>query len=160
MVQAFIGLGSNLDNPIQHVEAAIVALQHLPSTHFIQPSRLYETAPIGMLNQPNFINAVVEVNTQLTPHALLAQLFLLEQQHARQRDADNRFGPRTLDCDLLLYGDQIINHPDLTIPHPRMLERAFVLQPLNEIAPDLLLPQGKTVSTYLALLTPQQVNAL
>jgi 2-amino-4-hydroxy-6-hydroxymethyldihydropteridine diphosphokinase len=160
MVQAFIGLGSNLDDPILQVEQAIFALQYLPATQFIQRSRLYETAPIGMLNQPNFINAVALIETQLTPHDLLAQLLAIEQQQFRQRDKHNQFGPRTLDCDLLLYGNQIINEPDLTIPHPRMLERAFVLVPLQEIAPDLVLPHGKTVAEYLAALSPQSVQQI
>jgi 2-amino-4-hydroxy-6-hydroxymethyldihydropteridine diphosphokinase len=142
MVIAYIGLGSNLKQPYEQIMTALAALQHIPNTHLIRSSSLLETAPVGFTNQPNFINAVAKLQTALSARELLIQLQLIEIKQGRVRDGQKN-GPRTLDLDLLLYGRETINDEDLTIPHPRMLQRAFVVTPLLEIAPDLQMPNGK-----------------
>ncbi len=130
----YIALGSNQEDPIQHVTQASQKISKLPDICFIQTSSLYRTEPEGNQEQPNFINAVIEVITTYSPTILLKQLFMIENQHGRYRK-NQRNLPRTLDLDILLYGDQTMNTSDLTIPHPRMWHRQFVLQPLLEIAP-------------------------
>ena len=145
MVNAFIGLGSNLDEPLAQVRSALRALDQLPQSTLIQHSSLYETAPMGSANQPNYINAVAELATELAPEALLDQLQLIETAHQRVRGAE-RWGSRTLDLDLLLYGDEIIGAERLTVPHPGLTERNFVLIPMAEICPELRLPDGRAVA--------------
>jgi 2-amino-4-hydroxy-6-hydroxymethyldihydropteridine diphosphokinase len=139
---AYVALGSNLGNPRQQVLDAMDALAKLPATRLLQRSFLYGTPPWGVLKQPRFVNAVAELDTQLPPHALLDALLVIEQQAGRVRDERN--GPRTLDLDVLHIEGVQLNDERLTLPHPRMAERVFVLLPLNDVAPTLQLPgQGK-----------------
>ncbi|MEJ2609055.1 MAG: 2-amino-4-hydroxy-6-hydroxymethyldihydropteridine diphosphokinase [Candidatus Thiodiazotropha sp.] len=140
-VTAYIGLGSNLANPRRQLETAIHELAGLDSCHLLCHSSLYRTRPVGPQDQPDFINAVACLSTQLEEEPLLDALQGLEQLHHRVRKG-KRWGPRTLDLDLLLYGDRIINTPRLKVPHPEMLNRAFVLTPLKEIAPPQLIIPG------------------
>lgn len=135
---AFVGLGSNLNDPLLQVTRAQEALNGLPKTTVLRHSSLYRSAPVGYLQQPDFINAVTQLETQLTPRALLDALLALEQDSGRTREFPN--APRTLDLDLLLYDDWVFHEPGLTLPHPQMHLRAFVLQPLLEIAPGLVIP--------------------
>ena len=135
---AFIGLGSNLADPVAQVSHALEALGSLPRTRVIRRSSLYRSAPVGYLEQPDFINAVAQVETGLGPRALLDTLLALEHECGRTREFSN--APRTLDLDVLLYDDLIHHEHGLTIPHPQMHLRAFVLQPLLEIAPGCLIP--------------------
>jgi 2-amino-4-hydroxy-6-hydroxymethyldihydropteridine diphosphokinase len=137
--RAFIALGSNLQQPQQQVQRAFDELASLPKTSFIKHSSLYRTAPVGYDNQPDFINAAAEIETALTPLELLHALLALESTHGRERPFPN--APRVLDLDLLLYDDMVMNTAELTLPHPRMHERGFVLLPLAEIAPDLIIPK-------------------
>ncbi|SHF31211.1 2-amino-4-hydroxy-6-hydroxymethyldihydropteridinediphosphokinase [Modicisalibacter ilicicola DSM 19980] len=134
---ACIGLGSNLDEPLRHVEQALEALDRLPVTRLLAASSCYASKPVGPQDQPDFVNAVAQVATRLSPLALLDQLQALEQRHRRRRL--RRWGPRTLDMDLLLYDDRVLDLPRLKIPHPAMFERAFVLVPLADIAPELMI---------------------
>jgi 2-amino-4-hydroxy-6-hydroxymethyldihydropteridine diphosphokinase len=143
MSKAFVALGSNLQDPVLQVKNAFYALEKLPKSKLIRASSLYVTAPLGYDNQPDFINAVAELNTQLTPEKLLDALHIIENEAGRERPFPN--APRVLDCDLLLYDNLTMNSAKLTLPHPRMFERAFVLLPLAEIAPDLSLPDGSNV---------------
>ncbi len=137
-VTAYIALGANLDDPAAQVMAGFAALAALPQTRLIAHSSLYRTAPVGYADQPDFINAVAAVETGLTPRELLDQLLATELSRGRVRKFAN--APRTLDLDVLLYGDLQLHEDGLTIPHPRMLERAFVLVPLAEIAPNAMVP--------------------
>lgn len=140
--RAFIALGSNLQDPAAQVRRALQELSELPGTTLTQASSLYRTAPLGYDNQPDFINAVAEVSTTTPPGPLLQALLALESSHGRERPFPN--APRVLDLDLLIYDDLIMQTPDLTLPHPRMHSRGFVLLPLAEIAPDLTIPgQGR-----------------
>ncbi|WP_069384940.1 2-amino-4-hydroxy-6-hydroxymethyldihydropteridine diphosphokinase [Halomonas caseinilytica] len=148
MSLAWIGLGSNLDAPRSHVERALSELDQLPLTRRRRASSLYATRPVGPADQPDFINAVAQLETRLSPLALLDQLQALEQRHGRVRE--RRWGPRTLDLDLLLFDDRRLVTPRLTLPHPEMVKRAFVLVPLAEIAPALVLPDGRDVATLAA----------
>lgn len=136
--KAFIGLGSNLSDPVAQVSQALDALNGLPQTRLVKRSSLYRSAPVGYLDQPDFINAVAQVETGLAPHALLDALLALEQECGRTREFRN--APRTLDLDVLLYDDLVHHEHGLTIPHPQMHLRAFVLRPLLEIAPDCVIP--------------------
>ena len=145
MHKAFVALGSNLKQPQQQVEQALTELAHLPKTRVAKRSSLYRTAPVGYDNQPDFINAVAEVDTDLTPRELLHALLALENTHGRERPFPN--APRVLDLDLLLFNNMVMDTPELTLPHPRMHERGFVLLPLAEIAPDLVIPRYGSVTT-------------
>ena len=137
---AYIGLGSNLANPREQVETAILELAGLDGCRLLNHSSLYRTRPFGPQNQPDFINAVVCLSTRLTAEPLLDALQELELRHHRVREGE-RWGPRSLDLDLLLYGDQVITTSRLQVPHPEMTKRAFVLVPLREIAPrELYIP--------------------
>jgi 2-amino-4-hydroxy-6-hydroxymethyldihydropteridine diphosphokinase len=135
----YIALGSNLDDPANHVRRACQELGVLPQTRCLQYSRLYQSAPHGPTEQPDYINAVAELETALAPNELLSVLQALEQAHERVRTGEY-WGPRTLDLDILLYGDQRVDGPELQIPHPYMAERAFVLYPLYELEPNLDVP--------------------
>ena len=135
---AFIALGSNLDDPPGQIESALRALAALPQTRVARASSLYRNPPVGYLEQPDFVNAVVMVETALAPRALLDQLLAIESARGRARDFPN--APRRLDLDIALYGDRVLREPGLIIPHPRLCERAFVLVPLAEIAPDTIVP--------------------
>lgn len=148
MTQAYIGLGSNLDNPLNHIQQALVELAQLPQTRLLGQSRLYRSKALGPV-QPDYINAVALLDTQLAPLALLDQLQALEQAHRRVRL--EHWGPRTLDLDILLYGDQQIASERLTVPHPFMTQRSFVLYPLADISPGLQLPDGRPLAELLRL---------
>lgn len=148
MTRAYIGIGSNLAGPTQQVRDALSALAGLPESCLAGQSLLYRTPPVGPQDQPDFINAVAALDTALSPLALLDALQALEQAAGRQRL--RHWGERTLDLDLLLYGAEVINHPRLTVPHPHLAERGFVLVPLAELAPDLTLPDGRSVLTLAA----------
>jgi 2-amino-4-hydroxy-6-hydroxymethyldihydropteridine diphosphokinase len=137
-VTAFIGLGSNLDDPAAQIRRAMQALAAMPETRVARRSSLYRNPPAGFLDQPEFINAVARIETGLAPRDLLERLLAIERVQGRVRDFPN--APRTLDLDILLYGERTVREPGLTIPHPRMLERAFALVPLAEIAPDAVVP--------------------
>ena len=147
MSKAFVALGSNLngdlDSPASQVIRAFQAIDKLPKTKLIKTSSLYQSAPVGYASQPDFINAVVEISTQLKPEALLVALLNIENEAGRERTFSN--APRVLDLDLLLYDDLVLHTKKLTLPHPRMHERGFVLLPLAEIAPDLVIPNGGNV---------------
>lgn len=131
---AFIALGSNLENREQHLHSALAALQAIGRLGPV--SSFYETEPVGSIAQPDFLNVVAELQTTLPPEELLATLLQIEQEHGRDRAAAPSKGPRTLDLDLLAYGDVVMDSPALTLPHPAIADRAFVLIPLAEIAPD------------------------
>jgi 2-amino-4-hydroxy-6-hydroxymethyldihydropteridine diphosphokinase len=135
---AYIGLGSNLEDPQNQLRRAFADIATLPETRVAARSSLYRSAPIGLLDQPDFVNAVAKVATTLTPQALLQALLHIEHRHGRERTVRN--APRTLDLDVLLYDDMQLHEHGLTIPHPQMHLRAFVLQPLLEIAPDIGIP--------------------
>jgi 2-amino-4-hydroxy-6-hydroxymethyldihydropteridine diphosphokinase len=135
VTRAAIALGSNMDDPQAQVTRAFDELDQLPDTHVVKRSSLYTTKPVGYLDQPDFVNACALVETALAPRALLAELLALEKRHGRVREIPN--GPRTLDLDIILYGDAVIDEPGLTIPHPRAHERAFVLDPLREVWPEM-----------------------
>jgi 2-amino-4-hydroxy-6-hydroxymethyldihydropteridine diphosphokinase len=132
---AYVGIGSNLDDPRKHVSQAFEELDALPQTRLVRKSSLYRSAPVGHAAQPDFVNAVAELETGLPAERLLAELQAIEARHGRRRSFAN--APRTLDLDLLLYGAAQLDTPALQVPHPRMRERAFVLKPLLEIAPQL-----------------------
>ena len=138
MIRAYVALGANLGDPAATVPAAARALAEIPETRLIAVSSLYQTAPVGLKRQPDFINAVAAVDTALPPPGLLEALFEIEARFGRSRSVPN--APRTLDLDLLLYGEVRLDEAQLTVPHPRMHERAFVLVPLAEIAPDCHIP--------------------
>ena len=135
MTLAYVGIGSNLEDPRAQVLAAFQELDQLPHTRVVKKSSLYRSAPMGYADQPDFINAVAEIETSLSADEILVQLKTLETRHGRTRSFAN--APRTLDLDLLLFGNLSLDTPALRVPHPRMHERAFVLKPLLEIAPQL-----------------------
>jgi len=145
---AYIALGSNLEEPKRQLQAGFAALARLPDTQLVAQSSLYRSAPVGYANQPDFVNAVAVIHTTLTPRALLDALLSIERMHGRVREFPN--APRTLDLDIALYGERVINEPGLTVPHPRMHQRAFVLAPLAEIAPDAHVPGHGRVRDLLA----------
>jgi 2-amino-4-hydroxy-6-hydroxymethyldihydropteridine diphosphokinase len=147
MIRCFIGLGSNLEQPLQQVQRAIAELAELADSRLGMISPWYQSRAIGPGQQDDYINGVVELFTALDAHPLLQALHRIEASHGRERIV--HWGPRTLDLDLLLYGDQRINDSLLTVPHPRMLERSFVLYPLYNIAPDLLLTDGTSLRSRL-----------
>lgn len=135
MTIAYVGIGSNLDDPRGHVLKAFTELAELPHTRLLKKSSLYRSAPLGYGKQPDFVNAVARLETGLPAERLLAELQQIEARHGRTRSFPN--APRTLDLDILLYGDLVLRTPSLQTPHPRMHERAFVLKPLLEISPEL-----------------------
>lgn len=147
--RCFIGIGSNLNNPMQQVQTAFEDLKKIPATKLISVSSLYHTKPLGPIDQSDFVNAVAELMTELSPHQLLAELQNIEKQHGRIRD-NTRWGPRTLDLDLLIYGNLQLDDGTLQIPHPGITTRIFVLEPLHEIAPTLQLPNGEKIAELLA----------
>ena len=154
---AWIGLGSNLESPRRQVERALEALERLPLSRLAAASRLYVSRPVGPQDQPDFINAVACLETHLSPLALLDQLQALEQRHRRVRR--RHWGPRTLDLDLLLFDDRCMTVPRLTLPHPEMTRRAFVLVPLAELAPALVMPDGQRIAELAAGLDGASGNA-
>lgn len=156
MVTAYIGLGANLEDPAAQVELALNELARLPESRLAARSSLYASAPVGYANQPDFINAAAALETRLSPRALLEALLGIEHRHGRNRTFRN--APRTLDLDLLLYGAAHFHEEHLTLPHPRMHERAFVLLPLLEIAPALEIPGMGRADGLLALCGNQSVH--
>ncbi len=148
-IRAYIGLGSNLDEPLQQLQQAIIALQQIPDSRLTARSRFYRSKPMGPADQPDYVNAVAMFDTCLEPLALLDALQAIEQQQGRVRDGE-RWGPRTLDLDLLLYGPEAIDLPRLQVPHPGLTQRSFVLQPLFDLAPELTFPDGLTLREALA----------
>jgi 2-amino-4-hydroxy-6-hydroxymethyldihydropteridine diphosphokinase len=154
--QAYIGLGSNLDNPASQIQKAFGELTRLPSSHLLAHSSLYRSAPLGEVDQPDFVNAVALIETALAPHDLLKALLEIEHHHGRVREYLN--APRTLDLDMLMYDGLQWNERCLTLPHPRMHQRAFVLQPLLEIAPDCHIPGRGSIAELLAACVGQQVE--
>ena len=143
----YVGLGSNLENPRQQVITALQELQQIAGTSLLSSSSLYRSDPVGPAGQPDYINAVALLETSLQPEALLDQLQSLEQQHQRVRKT--HWGPRTLDLDIILFGNQFIQSARLTVPHPFATERNFVLWPLFELSPDLIFPGDRSISDLL-----------
>ncbi|MBX2858505.1 MAG: 2-amino-4-hydroxy-6-hydroxymethyldihydropteridine diphosphokinase [Cellvibrionaceae bacterium] len=158
MVEIYLGLGSNLKAPVKQIELALHSLNRDTGIRLLKVSPLYRSKPIGPQNQPDFINAVACVSCKLPPHRLLLKLQHIENTQGRKRSI--RWGARTLDIDILLYGKQIIATPSLCIPHKEMLKRAFVLKPLADIDPELCLPDGTTVSQRLQALPQEDVKSL
>jgi 2-amino-4-hydroxy-6-hydroxymethyldihydropteridine diphosphokinase len=157
--RAFIGLGSNLAHPRRQIAAALARLDAAPGVRVLAVSPCYMTAPIGGVPQPDYVNAVAKVATTLPPHALLARLQKIELRQHRRRDATTpRNAPRTLDLDLLLYGARRIRSPQLTVPHPRMHQRAFVLAPLTDIAPAVTIPGRGLARRFLPDLRAQRIT--
>jgi 2-amino-4-hydroxy-6-hydroxymethyldihydropteridine diphosphokinase len=152
MARAFVGLGSNLGDREGTLRAAVGRLRALPQTKVIARSTLRNTEPVGYLDQPRFLNGAVELETELPPRRLLESLLDIERAFGRDRRTAPPRGPRTLDLDLLLYGDAQIAEPGLELPHPRLHERAFVLEPLVELDPALEVPAKGTVQSLLARL--------
>ena len=158
MNTAYVALGANLGDPSATIRAAFGALANLPESRVVHCSSLYRTAPVGNTEQPEFINAVAALETTLAPEALLDALFDIEARFGRIRAEKN--GPRTLDLDLLLYNNQQLNLPRLTLPHPRLHLRAFVLYPLAELAPDLQLPGRGSIAAWLPAVANQGISRL
>jgi len=155
----YVGLGSNLDDPLEHVRTAFAQLAGIEDTRLVARSRLYQSAPLGPPDQPDYVNAVAGLLTRRTPAALLEALQAIELLHHRDRSGP-KWGPRTLDLDLLLYADLESTDSSLVIPHPHLHERAFVLVPLAEISPDLLIPGRGKVRDLLAVVDSSAVEAL
>ena len=156
--RAYVALGANLQDPRQQVLRALEELGTLPGTRVTARSSLYRTAPLGYADQPDFINAVAQIETTLAPRALLAALLEIEHRHGRARSFRN--APRTLDLDLLLYGGAHFHEDGLTLPHPRMHARGFVLRPLLEIAPAAVIPGRGRAADWLAACADQYVTVL
>lgn len=149
-VRACVGLGGNIGDVAAALREALAALDALPGTRLLRASRFYRTPAWGVEAQPDFINAVALLETTLAPRALLDGLLAIERAHGRERAADgSRWGPRTLDLDLLLHGDAVIREPGLEVPHPHLHQRAFVLVPLAEVAPDAEVPGRGRVDALL-----------
>jgi 2-amino-4-hydroxy-6-hydroxymethyldihydropteridine diphosphokinase len=150
-MRAFVGLGSNLGDREDYLRRAVELLREEPGIDVVAVSNLRETEPVDYLDQPRFLNAAALVETALAPRALLDRLLAVELALGRQREGP-RFGPRTIDLDLLLYGDESVDEPGLEVPHPRLAERRFALEPLHELDPDLVIPGRGRVSDLLSAL--------
>lgn len=157
---AFVGLGANLGDAAANVARAVHSLDSIPGTRVLRASRRYRTPAWGLEQQPDFVNAVAMLETQLDARALLDALLDIEKRHGRERDHAQRWGPRVLDLDLLLHGDQQLDQPGLTLPHPHLHERAFVLVPLVEIAPHLDIPGRGPARAALMRLQASDIVAL
>lgn len=158
MTVAYVGLGANIGEPRRQLQEALQHLDELAQTRVTGISGFYRSAPMGYLDQPEFLNAVARLDTTLSAEQLLENLQKLEQQQNRERSFPN--APRTLDLDLLLFGDSVLDSPRLTLPHPRMHERAFVLKPLAEIAPQAIIPGRGTASELLEACRDQHAERL
>ena len=158
MTVAYVGLGANLGEPRRQLNEAIIAMSGLPETRLARHSSFYRTAPVGFENQPEFLNAVAVLDTRLAPGVLLEGLLGIERRHHRERSFPN--APRTLDLDLLLFGDEQIARPGLTVPHPRMHERAFVLRPLLELDSEVSIPGKGRASAFLAACASQKIERM
>jgi 2-amino-4-hydroxy-6-hydroxymethyldihydropteridine diphosphokinase len=150
MARAFVGIGANLGDRERQIRAAIAELAEAEGVELVATSSLRETDPVGYRDQPRFLNGAVVVETQLSPSELLARLLEIERRLGRVRGGGPRFGPRTIDLDLLLYGDETVDEPGLTVPHPRLAERRFALEPLVELDPELEVPGHGSVQALLA----------
>lgn len=157
-VDAFIGIGSNLEQPKQQVESAFVAIAGIPECQIVKVSSLYRSAPVGHSQQPDFVNAVAMVQTSLSAKALLNHLLALENLAGRVRR--ERWGPRVLDLDLLMYGARVRSSGVPLLPHPRMQQRAFVLVPLLEVAADIIIPGCGSAADCLRNLGPQHIERI
>lgn len=155
MSRAWIGLGGNLDDPATRLQRTVARLGHVPASRLVRSSGLYGSRPVGPADQPDFINAVAELDTDLSPLRLLDELQGLEQQAGRVRT--RQWGERTLDLDILLFDDRVVDTARLRIPHPELANRGFVLVPLAEIAPVIRLPDGRRVDTLRAACDDQGV---
>ena len=159
VVDAYIGLGSNLSNPKSQVTQALQELDAMEETKLIQASSLYKSKPMGPSDQPDFINAVAEIATYLSPEDLLCELQKIEQSHQRERKK-NRWGPRTLDLDIILYGDVQMDTKKLQIPHYGVAEREFVLIPLQELQANLIIPGKGAIVDLIEQLPPYSLKKL
>lgn len=153
MIRVYVALGSNLANPQHQVVTAFDKLARLPQTCLIARSSLFITQPLGPQDQPDYVNAVAALDTKLTPDIFLDHTQRIEQEHGRKRKAE-RWGPRTLDLDILLFGNRVINSERLIVPHYDMKNRLFMLEPLSEIVPTLIFPDGETLSDCITKLKP------
>ena len=158
MSLAYVGIGSNLQDPVAQVKAACAALGRLPRTRLLKCSSLYRSAPVGFADQPDFVNAVAALETSLKPVELLSQLQAIERKQGRKRSFKN--APRSLDLDLLLVDQMTLDLPHLKIPHPRMHERAFVLEPLLEIDPAIAIPGLRPAAACLSAIKDQKVERI
>lgn len=147
--KAYVGLGANLGDREATIRRAVDLLAATPGIEVVAVSTLRETDPVGYADQPRFLNGVAALETALSPRALLDRLLAVEQELGRIRGEGPRFGPRTIDLDLLLHGDEVVDEPGLVVPHPRLAGRRFVLEPLHELDPELTLPDGRRVSELL-----------
>jgi 2-amino-4-hydroxy-6-hydroxymethyldihydropteridine diphosphokinase len=155
---AYIGIGSNLDEPKSHVCLAFEDLAKIPGTTVVKRSSLYRSAPVGYADQPDFVNAVAQIETSLPASRLLAELKEIEARHGRHRSFKN--APRPLDLDILLYGELTMSLAHLTLPHPRMHERAFVLKPLMEISSAVVIPGVGSVKDLLEIIKDQKAERI
>jgi len=154
----YIALGSNLASPLDQVNAALAAIGEIPHSHIVAVSSLYRTPPLGPPDQPDYLNAAVALETDLAPEALLDCTQRIELQQGRVRKAE-RWGPRTLDLDIMLFGDLTLATPRLTVPHYDMKNRGFMLWPLFEIAPDLRFPDGASLRDVITALNAPKPDA-
>ena len=157
---ALVGLGGNLGDAAATLRHAFQDLDTLPQTRLLRASKLYRSRAWGRTDQPDFVNAVAMLQTTLDARELLDALLEIEHHAGRERHADERWGPRTLDLDLLLYGDAVIDEPGLHVPHPHLHERSFALGPLVEIAPDAMIPGIGSARAALAALEPSDIEAI
>lgn len=158
--RVFIGLGGNQGDTAAILSSAVQAIADLPCSRLVAASGVYRTPAWGGVAQPDYLNAVVEIDTALPPGVLLHELLAIERRHGRDRRQETRWGPRMLDCDILLYGERRIEADGLQVPHPRMAHRAFVLVPLAELAPDLTVPGQGALMALLAALSGQPIERL
>lgn len=150
MTRSFVGLGANLDDPRGSIERALELLRAEPGVDVVAVSTLRETEPVGYEDQPRFLNGAAELRTTLTARELLGRLLAIERRLGRVRGSGPRFGPRTIDLDLLLHGDEVVDESGLQLPHPRLHERRFALEPLAELDPALEIPGRGSVQALLA----------
>ena len=155
MNNIFIALGSNLENPKEQVKKGILSIKKIEGVRLLNESNLYETPPVGILDQPNFVNAVIKIDSNLGPYEILNELLKIENIAGRVRIGKN--GPRTLDLDILLFNNLILNEKKLTIPHPRMHERLFVLMPLKDIDEAIVIPNHGAIIDIINKLTPENI---
>lgn len=147
--KVYVGLGANLGDREATIRRALELLAATPGIELLAVSTLRETDPVGYADQPRFLNGVAALETELAPRGLLDRLLAVERELGRVRGEGPRFGPRTIDLDLLLYGDEVVEEPGLVVPHPRLTDRRFVLEPLHELDPELTLPDGQGVADLL-----------
>lgn len=159
MPRVYIGIGSNLDSPRHQVEVAIDELHQLPASDWVMCSPIYRSHPVGPQDQPDYVNAVAAIDTDTEAEVLLDMLQSIEQQHGRRRDG-RRWGARTLDLDILLYGDECISTDRLQVPHPEMHRRSFVLKPLHDIEPSLMIPGLGSLDSLLAQVSTADLEPL